>query len=365
MKVLHVIPSLKKGGAERLVLDICIALSSIENIECKLVVFRPDDDYKFLSDKISLEVIPSAVVPSISRSNQVNVDALQKFVDAFNPDVIHSHLFEAEIVLSQIKNEARRIVHFHNNIPEFQMLRGLNKQKIGSYYERRMVLKNLPKSNTMAITISEDAQTYARQNLPKWIDCRLLHNAIDLNRFESPVQSKGEIRLVNTGSFVLKKGQSLAIETLAILRKKGFEVELDLLGDGELKTKLQAQARELNVATYVQFHGKVDYPEKFLSEATVYLHTASYEPFGLVLIEAMAAGLPIVTTDGFGNRDLIQDGVNGFMVWERDAGQLADQIEILLKNEALRLEMGRNAQNFSRNYDISAYIKKLMGYYNP
>ena len=110
-------------------------------------------------------------------------------------------------------------------------------------------------------------------------------------------------------------------------------------------------------------HGNVDLIEKFLQKSKVYLHTAKHEPFGLVLIEAMACGLPVVCSDGKGNRDLIQEGENGFMVLERDPEMLADKIELLLKNDTVRIEMGKKAHAFAQDFGMKKYVDSLVNLY--
>ena len=98
----------------------------------------------------------------------------------------------------------------------------------------------------------------------------------------------------------------------------------------------------------------------YLWNADLYIHSAITEGFGLTLIEAMSCGLPVVCTDGKGNRDLIQEGENGFMVGERDPKLLADKIELLLKNDNLRLEMGEKARKFAQGFGIEKYVESLL-----
>ena len=109
--------------------------------------------------------------------------------------------------------------------------------------------------------------------------------------------------------------------------------------------------------------GNQDHPELFLQNSFCYLCTSKSEAFGLTLIEAMASGLPVVCTDGKGNRDLIQEGDNGFMVWSRDPEMLADKIELLLKNEALRIEMGKKAFTFAQDFGMKKYVDSLIYFY--
>lgn len=367
MKIIHVIPSLKKGGAERLTLNIVNSLQSISNIDVQLITFRSENDYEFLSNTIKWIVIPVKVIPSLSRKSIVEVRQFQDYINIFQPDVIHSHLFESEIVLAHVllPGKTKRIFHFHDNMRQFRNLSFntfLNKSYLTNLYEKRIILKSYPE-NTIAICISADNKQFADKVLPRSISKKLLHNAIDLIRFQ-PLDNQKKINEITIiGSLVNKKGQQLAIECIAELKTRGVELHLNILGDGVNRNTLQNQIDELSLQNYVTIHGNVDYPEQFLQSSIIYLHTAIYEPFGLVLIEAMACALPVVCTDGIGNRDLILEGENGFMVSERDPKLLADKIELLIKNDALRIEMGEKARVFAHQFGIEKYIDLLLEIY--
>ena len=367
MKILHIIPNLRKGGAERLVLDICNNLNKQKDCEVTLITFRDDNSYSFLINDLDLKVIQSSVQLSISGKSMIDVQQLQDYIDTFQPDVIHSHLFETEMVLAHISLpiKTKRIVHFHDNIKPFRNLSFnslLSKSSLTEFFEKRIVLKSYPK-NTTALCISKDTMKFAEQVFPRSISKKLLHNAIDLVRFK-PIETQAksnEITII--GSLVNKKGQQLAIDCIAELKSRGILVHLNVLGEGPNRALLLDQIAHLNLQDSITLHGNVQFPEQFLQKSQIYLHTAIYEPFGLVLIEAMACGLPVICTDGKGNRDLIREGENGFLIWERNSKLLADKIEILLQNDSLRSKMGIASNKFAQEFGLEKYIETLLTYY--
>ncbi|PHR34155.1 MAG: hypothetical protein COA38_04280 [Fluviicola sp.] len=368
MRIIHIIPNLSKGGAERIVLDICGELQKNSNVEVLLITFRKDNAYSFLTENINWKVIPSLMIPSISGKTVSDVVLLQKEIEQFSPDVIHSHLFETEMVLSQINYpDANYFVHFHDNMTQ---LRGVKFSELAKKttwtdkYEQKILYNAYDQRTVQAITISNNTHKYASTVLPKAISVHLLHNAIDRKRFFSEIRKELTGRIVMIGSLVDKKGQLLAIQTIETLKKREIDVKLDLLGEGSLRGELEAYVQKHSLTENVLFHGNVDHPEAYLKQADFYIHTAKYEAFGLVLLEAMSAGLPIVCTDGGGNRDLIIEGQNGFMVMERSTKILADKVEYLIKNPDKRIEMGKFAQNFSQQFDIANYVEKLLELYS-
>lgn len=367
LRVLHIIPNLNKGGAERLVLDICNELKKRDDIEVKLICFHENNAYSFLTDSIDYSVVPASVSLSVKGKPRVDVEILQKAIQEFEPDVVHSHLFETEIVMSELNIfGAKHFSHFHDNMVQFErpsLSTLFNKTKFTNAFERRHVIKSYHRKETELIGVSNDCFRFIKENLPKSFKSHLQLNAINLDRFESKEHSRQPNRIVTIGSLVEKKGHTLAIETIVELKKRGLFYSLEILGDGPLRRDLENYCQDLQISDQIIFHGLVDYPELIMESASLYLHTASYEPFGLVLIEAMAAGLPVICTDGIGNRDLIQNSLNGFMVSERKPTLLADKIELLSQDSELLESMRKDARKFSLSYDIKNYVDKLLLFY--
>ena len=100
MKILHIISSLNKGGAERLTLDICRELKR-QGHEVQLAIFNNKNDYRCLSEEVNLQYLPIHIRPSVFGKWGVDIEALNRLISDFKPDIIHSHLFEAEILSRQ------------------------------------------------------------------------------------------------------------------------------------------------------------------------------------------------------------------------------------------------------------------------
>ncbi|MFA7273181.1 MAG: glycosyltransferase [Crocinitomicaceae bacterium] len=368
MRILHVIPNLKKGGAQRLALNIVSTLHSIPNIQVHLITFNSENDYSFLTNSVIWKIIPSRVIPSISRKSIVEIEQLQEYIDNFQPDIIHSHLFETEIVLAHaaLSKGTKRIVHFHDNMHQmdnYTFKKLFKKSQVTNFFEKLLVIKSYPK-NTTAICVSKNTEQFAIEVLPSFISKKLIYNAIDLNRFQPSKNLVKSNQITIIGSLIDNKGQKLAIDCIGELKSRGIIVHLNILGDGPNKLRLQKQIDNLSLQESVTIYGNVNYPEEYLKKSTIYLHTATYEAFGLVMIEAMACGIPVICTDGLGNSELIKQGENGFMVWERDPKLLADKIEYLFNNDILLEEMSEKAWKFAQNYGMESYIREILNIYS-
>lgn len=373
MRVVHVIPSLRKGGAERLCLDIVRGLNALPGMEAKLAIMRDINEYAEEYPDVTPVVINSSVVPSILGKWQVEVEQWERFVREFRPDVIHSHLFEAEMMTRHsIVNGIRYFTHCHDNMPQMKRWHWndlFNKQRITEAYERNFLVGQYEACENQFIAISADTEEYFKANLPMALARNVVRmpNAIDHSRFSANTASApdagGELRLINIGSFVPKKNQRFLLHVLQHMRNEGVNASLTLVGDGPLREQVEKEAQALGLEKHIRFLGNVSNVESLLWESHVYLHSATYEPFGLVILEAMAAGLPVVALDGRGNRELHHDGKNGYMVKEQDPVTFASRILACTSDGSAWQGLHENAIEFSKVYDVEAYVQRLASLY--
>lgn len=119
---------------------------------------------------------------------------------------------------------------------------------------------------------------------------------IDLTRYARLSRTPVHGELLWIGRLTREKNPQLALEALARVRKAGQEVHLTILGEGPLMANLRVRAHELGISSVVQFAGWQD-PAPYLSNAELLLVTSDYEGYGMALVEALAAGVPVVSTD--------------------------------------------------------------------
>jgi glycosyltransferase involved in cell wall biosynthesis len=391
MKILHIIPTLSKGGAERLVLDIVKKLNSLNNIDARLVIFRADIKYDVSEIKQLISIVPSSVQLSFIKKWKINVSNLQECIDNFKPDIIHTHLFEAELVSRFCKYpKARWFSHVHDNLVQFKNWSWSNLTKVSktNWYEKQVLLKQYKNNGgTHFIAISKHTESYINSVQFKY-PVTLLHNAIDVKRFQkpadfnksctdsgsSPVENQplasalninpqpqpSTLSLINIGSFVPKKNQTFLLDIVIELSEREVHANCLFLGDGPLKMEVMNKAKELGILDQCNFLGNVENVEEYLWQSDVYIHTASYEPLGLVLLEAMAAGLPVVTLDGAGNRDIMINGKNGFLIENQNPEEFADRILEVYQNK----EISDFNTEFAKKFDIESYCEKLLNLYD-
>jgi glycosyltransferase involved in cell wall biosynthesis len=165
----------------------------------------------------------------------------------------------------------------------------------------------------------------------------------DVARHRPPARP-GPLRLLWVGRLIPRKGAELLLRAVAEARGAGASVELTVVGGGPGERELKAVAHRLGVP--VAWIGFVDQPDlpQIYAEADAFAFTTLADPFGIVVLEAAAAGLPLIASPFAGaTEELVQDGIQGFVVDPRDTAALAAAIVRLAASPELRAEMGRAA----------------------
>lgn len=162
------------------------------------------------------------------------------------------------------------------------------------------------------------------------------------------------------GRFVEKKGFDVFIKSLAILRSQGIAFRAVLAGTGEEEEKLKSLAMNHGIGDILSFPGWVTDKNAFFESLDIFCLPSLHEPFGIVLLEAMAHGLPVVATNSEGPSEIITNGLNGIIVEKNNADQMALCIRQLLDEPVKFRRLSKNAfETIYDHYDISVVSKQL------
>lgn len=176
--------------------------------------------------------------------------------------------------------------------------------------------------------------------------------AADFYMRQSKMPCEGCKTVLFVGRLEKIKGVKYLIDAM-----KEINAKLIIVGDGSLRKELEKQA--FNQERKIMFYGAVNHsqlPDIYASAdvfvaPSITLENGSTEGFGLVLIEAMAAGIPVIGTRTGGIQDIIQDGKNGYLVEEKNSQEIAERVNQLLSNRQLHETISVNALNTALKYD--------------
>lgn len=168
----------------------------------------------------------------------------------------------------------------------------------------------------------------------------------------------------------VRKGQEVFVKSAALLKDKYPNVRFLVVGtpspDNEIHlTKLKELIYELNVIDSVILTGEItDIKAVYAAIDVCVLPSVAKEPFGGVVIEAMAMGKPVIGTNHGGTCDQIDDGITGFLIIPNNVEQLAMYMEKLILDEEQRIMMGKNGQEkFLRNFEFESFYNKIYSLY--
>lgn len=169
---------------------------------------------------------------------------------------------------------------------------------------------------------------------------------------------EGEKYVISIGRLVKRKGYDFLIKSMQYVD----DANLLIIGDGPEYDNLGALAKELGIERRVTLLGAKYGSEKFqyLYNSDLFVLSSVYEPFGIVLQEAMQVGLPIISTDDGGERDLIKQGENGLLVKYGDEKALAESINYILSNDEVRIQMGSRNKVEIKKYAEDKISKRYL-----
>lgn len=181
---------------------------------------------------------------------------------------------------------------------------------------------------------------------------------VDLSLLEDvpTIASVGELRT--------NKNHAAVIRALALLRKQGTDAQYVICGVGDQKDNLLMLARELGVDDRVHLLGLRDDVIDILRLVDIYVHPSFKEGLSMSIMEAMACGLPVIATCNGGPKDLIPDGVGGYLVHPDDIDAIASRVQELLSNPELRERFGsRNAESV-KSFALNVVKREMKSIYH-
>jgi colanic acid/amylovoran biosynthesis glycosyltransferase len=198
------------------------------------------------------------------------------------------------------------------------------------------------------------------------------HMGIDTEKFLfSPRRpdENGAVKIISTARLVEKKGIQYSVKAMARVVKKFPHIEYGIVGDGPLRGEIEDLINELEMKGRVRMYGWMKQEEviELLKQSHVFLAPSvtskegDQEGIPVALMEAMAQGLPVLSTDHSGIPELVQDGTSGFLVPERDVEALAEKLEYLVEHPEIWPELGKAGRDYVKKYyDIHKLNDRLV-----
>ena len=343
MTILHVLYSNRFSGAENVVCQIIEMFR--ESPDVRMVYCSPDGQIREALEERGVEFAP---ISELSRAELLRVIA------EVRPDVVHAHDMRASFVSALACKKIPLISHIHNNAFDS---RGLSPKSLAFLYAAKKA-KHI-------FWVSESAMSgYAfKKSVAKKSD--VLCNIISIDALYKKMKSDEQeysYDLAYVGRLTYPKNPQRLMAVAAKLRELKSDVKIAVVGNGDLEEETHALCREYGLEGNVDFLGFRSNPLKILYSSSAMVMVSRWEGTPMCALEAMALGVPIVSTPVDGLKVLIDEGENGYL--SDDDSELAEKLFFIINDPSLRARMSEYTLNKARVInDVEAYRARLLEQY--
>ncbi len=196
----------------------------------------------------------------------------------------------------------------------------------------------------------------------------VIHNPIDVKEvihksmemIEDADAWKRHFNVICVGSLVKSKGHIYLLEAMnELVNKRGYDIKLRLIGTGPLRKELGEVAKRYHLEKHVEFLGFQTNPFKYMRNGDVFVLPALWEGFGNVIVEAMACGIPVISTlCESGPREIIEHSKTGILVEPKNVSQIVEAIQLIKDNDNLADQLRSNALHRATDFDVSLITRQ-------
>lgn len=358
IKILFGINKLAIGGAERMLLS-QLARIDRNRFDAHLVTLLPstppnfDDAAAYLGDvwkRFSFRGV----------FDIVSWWKLYRYIQRERFDVVVSNLFFTGLMLRTAAIAARVpvILSTELNVYAHRSKKWIYLEKILAPFTARIIVNSKEVLDAVSRQLALPKEKFV-----------LNYSTVDLKEFRpatreerAAAREKYGVRaddhiVATAGRLVEQKGQRFLIEAFKKVASEHGAAKLFVFGEGARRGDLENLVRSMNLEGSVFLPGATPAQDIF-ALADVFVLPSLWEGMPLILLEAMASGLPVIATDVSGSRELVSEG-NGFIVPPKDSGALAEKIGMLLRDDALRARLGQVSRKEVEKFSVENNLKNL------
>lgn len=371
MKLMYCIRGLfNSGGMERIITQKINYLNEKYGYEIYVVTTEQGNKEKFFYLNQEIKHIDLGInylndskknffkrIPIFLYKQKKHQKKLKKILNEVKPDILLSLGDEDRNFLYKLKNFKIKIVKEQHFNKDYMLYSEQNKNilyKLKSHYDNWKQEKSVKKYDEFIVLTNEDKIEWNNEKI------KVIPNFInDIPKKISNCENK---KIISVGRLEHQKGYDILIDIWNIISKKYSNWILEIYGEGSERKNLQNKINKLGLEKSFLLKGATkDIQNKYL-ESSIYVMSSRYEGFGMVLVEAMACGLPVISFDcPCGPKDIIKDNEDGFLVPFENIELMAEKIEELILDEEKRKLFGKNArknvQRFSQDKIMNQWKK--------
>ncbi|SMG53360.1 glycosyltransferase family 4 protein [Paenibacillus aquistagni] len=275
-------------------------------------------------------------------------------------DLIHAHHPIAALVMKELFPKTPLIMTIHSSFEQELILNKRIEANGPEYHFLTSLYRELEEKADLIMTVSESFKKYLDGFLVEAEKVEVLPNGFDEKRFKPISHDNVVPQLITVCRLVPAKGIDVLLEACSMLKQRGLDYVLHIIGDGPIREDLEHKAQQLGIYDETIFYGYMLHPEEFMPFSDIFVLPSRAEAFGSVFAEAALCWLALVGTEVGGISEQIEDGVNGLLVPVDDAAKLAEALERVMTDSQFRYELARAAWTKAKGtYSLSRIVNEL------
>lgn len=351
-KIAVVLPYFGLGGAEHMIARL---VSNIDLSTYKVCVYcvygEPQNNY--LEEMVKEHGIEIIYIKKKKGFSLFAIFRLWRVLNIFGPDIIHTHLSACIYVAPWILMHNVIMLHTVHTMPIYEF--GL----IHRYIMKIMYFIGKAVPIAISYEIKEQIEKVYKVNS----NIELIFNPVILENFAKvALNNRTGKTFISVGRLTDEKNQQLLIQAFRDVHLTIHDSKLIILGDGPKKDLLISLIKKFNLEEVVQLKGAVQNVVDYLGKADIFVLTSLYEGMPLAVLEAMAAGLPIIATNVGGLKEIVTD--NGILVESMNKRELVDKMILLMNNKAIRKQYAKSSLRNVKKYDIHEIVSQYCYIYD-
>ncbi len=362
LRVLHVVLSLNPGGAERLVIELARRLRpAVEPSVCCL------DEPGAWAEELRAAGVAVRVLgrqPGFHPSLGLRLATVAR---EWGADLLHAHQYTPfcySAIATLREPRLGLVVTEHGRLTDAPPT-----------FKRRLANSVLSRRPAAVVAVSHELRGFMADEDYDPVRLRVIHNGIDVGPEPSDAARAASraalgiadpaVVIGSVARFDAVKNLPALVEAFARIRAEAPAMRLVLVGDGPDRARIEARVRDLRMADAVTFTGLRDDARAVAAGFDIYANTSVSEGISLTILEAMAAGLPVVATAVGGNPEAVDDGVSGVLVPPGDGAALQAALLVLAADPVRRAALGRAGRSrAARLFNIDRMVQEYLTLYH-
>lgn len=338
------------GGTEKVAITIANELNKMDefNVSFVSLVEKDPEPFFHVDESIPRHTIYDHVVRGITHLPGI-IRRTRKLVKKYDVDVLIDidGILEMYTIAATARLKTKVISWEHYNFYQHPIV---------PY--RKYTRKIAARWAATIITLTDEDKCYYEGNLKCKCPVKRIYNPVIWPKTEAEYDIESKT-IISAGRLTYQKGFDILVDVAVLFIKNYPDWKWLILGTGEDEKMLKEKIKEKGLGNQVILKGEVDNMKDYYSHASMYVMTSRFEGLPMTLLETKPYKLPLVSFNcKTGPSELIEDGVNGFLVKEGDNQGLADAIETLMNDKALRKQFSDNAQNGVERFELEPIVKE-------